>query len=53
MLLTGAAAVGVVMAVGEKGAEQAVLHVEEGHVLVHRHLQATRRRAPQQRQQLG
>ena len=34
MLLTRAAAVGIVFAVGEEGAENAVLHMEHRHVLM-------------------
>lgn len=34
VVLAGAAAVEVVLAFGEEGAEDAVLHMEEGHVLV-------------------
>ena len=36
VLLAGAAAIGVVMALREERAEQAMLHMKEGHVLVQR-----------------
>ena len=49
MRITRASAVCVVGALREEGAEDAVLHVEERHVLVERQLEPGRRGRPQQR----
>ena len=40
VLLTRATAIGVVMTIREKGAEHAVVHVKQGHVLMEGHLDA-------------
>ena len=52
VLLAGATAIGVVVPLGEKRAEQAVLHMEEGHVLVEGELHRGRRTAGHQGEQL-
>ena len=40
VLLAGATTVGVIVPLGEESAEQTVLHVKQGHVLMQGHLQA-------------
>ena len=52
VLLAGAAAIGVVMALREERAEQAMLHMKEGHVLVQRQLKGIARTDGNKGQQL-
>ena len=52
MLLAGTAAIAVVVALRQKGTKQAVLHVEQGHVLVQGEFHPPRRTAGHQVQQL-
>jgi hypothetical protein len=52
MVLTGATAIGVVVPLREKGTEQAMLHVKQGHVLMQGHLQLVRIHRPGQIEQL-
>ena len=52
VLLAGTAAIAVVVALGQKGTKQAVLHVEQGHVLVQGQFHPPRRAAGHQLQQL-